>query len=103
MYVQPEGVFRCLVDYDDNVSGSPTEAAVALGFNGPVLCHKGTFFFPKGCHVWLRGRCQLVLAFFFLYPPQCRAGASWRAADSQSSVQLALRVGGGGGELDCDG
>lgn len=47
MYVQPEGVFRCLVDYDDNVSGSPTEAAVALGFNGPVLCHKGTFFFQK--------------------------------------------------------
>ncbi len=39
----------------------------------------------------------------FFYSPQCRAGASWRAADSQSSVQLVLRVGGGGGEVDCDG
>lgn len=41
-----------------------------------------------------------VLAF---YPPQCRAGASRRVADSQSCVQFVLRVGGGRGELDCDG
>lgn len=45
--------------------------------------------------MWLQGHRQLVLAF---YSPQCHAGASWRAADSQSSVQLVLRVGGGGGE-----
>lgn len=56
--------------------------------------------FSKGFHVWLRGWCQLVLAF---YSPQCHSGGSWRAADSQSSVQLALGVGEGRGELDCDG
>lgn len=51
----------------------------------------------KGCHVWLWGWCQLVLAFHF------PAGTSRRAADSQSSVQLVHRVVGGRGELDCDG
>lgn len=50
--------------------------------------------FPKCCHLWLRGRCLLVQAF---YSPQWHAGASWRAADGQSSVELALRVGGGSG------
>lgn len=56
--------------------------------------------FPKGCHVWLWGCCQLVLAF---HSPQCHAGTSRRAADSQSSVQPVHRVVGGRGELDCDG
>lgn len=69
-------------------------------FNGPVLFQRGKFFTKKGCHMWLRGWYHLPLVF---YSPQCRAGASWRAADSQSSVQLALKVGRGRGELDCDG
>lgn len=69
-------------------------------FNGPVLCQRGKFFTKKGCHMWLRGWYHLPLVF---YSPQCGAGASWRAADSQSSVQLALKVGRGRGELDCDG
>lgn len=55
------------------------------------MCYREEFF-KKACHVWLQGPCQRVRAF---YSPQCRAGASWRAADSQSSVQLVLRVGGG--------
>lgn len=45
--VQAEGVFRCLVDYDDNFSENPTEAAVVLCFNGPPLCRRGNFFFPR--------------------------------------------------------
>lgn len=60
-------------------------------------------FFSKRLSCVAAGTVPTRPGFFFLYPPQCRAGASWRAADSQSSVQLALRVGGGGGELDCDG
>lgn len=64
----------------------PSESAVLLCFNGPVPCHRPhmtTFSkIKKGCHVWLWGWCQHVLAFYF---PRRRAGASWRAADSQSS------------------
>lgn len=91
------GVFRCLVGCDDNFSEN-LAAAVAFCFNGPVLCHRGKLFQKVvmcGC-----GDGQLVLVF---YSPQCHASTSWRAADSQSSVQLVLRVGGSRGELDCDG
>lgn len=43
-YIQPERVFRCLDDYDDNFSVNPTEAAVVLCFNGPALWRSGTVF-----------------------------------------------------------
>lgn len=62
--VQAEGVFRCLVDYDDNFFENPTEAAVVLCLNGPLLCRRGKFV-PKDCHVWLQGGCQLALFYLF--------------------------------------
>lgn len=70
LYTVRRVFFRCLVYRDDNFTENPTEVAVALCFNGPVLCHRGKvffFFFQKACHMWLRGGCQLVLAFFILH------------------------------------
>lgn len=98
LYTVRRVFFRCLVYRDDNFTENPTEVAVALCFNGPVLCHRGKvcFFFPKSLSYVAAGRVPTCPGFF--YSPQCHAGVSWRAADSQSSVQLVLRVGGGKGE-----
>lgn len=45
----------------------------------------------------------LVFLLFFPPSPQCYAGVSWRAADSQSSTQKLLGECGGRGERDGDG
>lgn len=109
--LQAERVFTGLPDSDDNFSESPTVAAVAPCFNGPVLCQWKKTFSRKRLLCAAEETvptppAYLAFQFFvsFFFPsPQCFAGVSWRAADSQSSTQKLLLECGGRGEWDGDG
>lgn len=91
--VSIQAVFGCLVDYDDNFSKNPAEVAVGLCINGPLLYHRGNFFLSKRLPCVAVGMLPIRPGFLFS-TVSCRC---FMAADSQSSVQLVLRVVGEGG------